>query len=76
MAGSHPDGASREGVHDLAGNVAEWATSPEGEDELADVLGGSWGDAEAAALRGWSHRSVPKTTRAPTIGFRCVYTLR
>lgn len=74
VAGSHPDGASREGVHDLAGNVAEWATSPEGKGELADVLGGSWEDAEAAALRGWSHRSVPKTTRASTIGFRCVYT--
>ena len=74
VAGSHPDGASREGVHDLAGNVAEWAASPDAAAHLADVLGGSWQDAEAAALRGWSHRSLPRATRSPAVGFRCVYT--
>ena len=74
VVASHPDGSSREGVHDLAGNVAEWAVPPHADHHLADVLGGSWQDGEAAALRGWNHRSVAKTTRAPTIGFRCVYT--
>ncbi len=74
VVASHPDGTSREGVHDLAGNVAEWATPPDAHPDLADVLGGSWQDGEAAALRGWNHRSVAKTTRAATIGFRCVYT--
>ncbi len=72
-AGAHPGGASRAGVHDLAGNVAEWAAPPDGAPGHADVIGGSWADAEAAALRGWNRRSAPRTAREATIGFRCVY---
>ena len=84
IAGSHPDGASPEQALDLAGNVAEW-TSPEAPDapnvgagapRLAEVIGGAWSDAAAAALRSWSRRVVPAETRAPDVGFRCAYAYR
>jgi formylglycine-generating enzyme required for sulfatase activity len=73
-AGAHPAGASPAGVHDLAGNVAEWAASRDAPEGHADALGGSWADAEAAALRGWNRRTAPKGAREAVIGFRCVYT--
>lgn len=75
-AGAHPAGASLAGVHDLAGNVAEWAASRDAPEGHADVIGGSWADAEAAALRGWNRRTAPKAARDPAIGLRCVYTDR
>ncbi|MBK8251447.1 MAG: SUMF1/EgtB/PvdO family nonheme iron enzyme [Polyangiaceae bacterium] len=73
-AGSHAAGISREGAHDLAGNVAEWVISGDSSADSADVMGGSWSDGEAASLRGWNRRTVKKNTRDPAIGFRCVYT--
>ena len=77
LAGSHPDGASPDGVLDLAGNVAEWAR-PVGEAPIvrlthADVRGGSFADGSAGALRSWQRRSVPSDTRSPEVGFRCGY---
>ena len=73
IAGAHPDGSSREGAFDLAGNVAEWVVSSDAQPGFADVLGGSWRDTEAAALRGWNRRAVAKTERDPSVGLRCVY---
>ena len=67
LAGSHPDGASPEGVHDLAGNVAEWATSA----GTAEVRGGSYADGAANALRAWQRRVISPTIRSRQIGFRC-----
>jgi formylglycine-generating enzyme required for sulfatase activity len=73
IAGSHPDGASPEGVHDLSGNVAEW-TRPEGPGApWTEVRGGSWADGAASALRSWHRRVVRVDARSPEIGFRCVY---
>ena len=75
LGGAHPDGRSREGVHDLAGNVAEWAVSADAPAGFADAIGGAWRDAEAAALRGWNRRAVAKAERDPAVGLRCVYAL-
>lgn len=73
IAGSHPDGASPDGVRDLSGNVAEWALPVDGATGVGDVRGGSWADGVAPALRSWQRRSVPAATRSAEVGLRCVY---
>ncbi|HVK65083.1 MAG TPA: SUMF1/EgtB/PvdO family nonheme iron enzyme [Polyangium sp.] len=76
VAGSHPDGASPEGAHDLAGNVAEWAAPKAGAAEgpaLAEARGGSFGDGAASALRSWNRLEIAASTRSAEVGFRCVY---
>ncbi len=70
IVGAHPAGKSPEGVHDLSGNVAEW-TQPDG--QTAVVLGGSYRDVEAAALRTWSRGRQDIRERSPSVGFRCAY---
>jgi formylglycine-generating enzyme len=76
VTGSHPDGASPEGAHDLAGNVAEWASSSggaEGSTALAEARGGAFSDGAASALRSWNRREIVTDTRSVEVGFRCVY---
>jgi len=73
LAGTHPDGASPEGIHDLAGNVAEWTMPASKAASTAEVRGGSYRDGAASALRSWSFRELPIDTRSPEVGFRCVY---
>jgi formylglycine-generating enzyme len=72
LAGSHPDGASPDGVLDLAGNVAEWALPAAGA-SVAEARGGSWASSAASALRSWQRRVLPADTRSPEVGFRCAY---
>jgi formylglycine-generating enzyme len=68
LAGSRPDGASPEGVQDLAGNVAEWTCEPEGE---CTARGGSFRSTSAAELKSWA--VLPNRGQTPYIGFRCAY---
>lgn len=70
VAGSRPDGATPEGVLDLAGNVAEWATSLP---ELAETRGGSWATLAASGLRTWHRESRRPDERSREVGTRCVY---
>jgi len=69
LAGSHPEGATPEGLVDLAGNVEEWVRSEGG----YEVRGGSWQDASVTALRSFSARPAAPDERSPARGFRCVY---
>lgn len=68
LSGSRPDGASPDGVLDLAGNVAEW-TREESGDYVA--RGGSYRSRSAAELKSWA--SLPDREKALYIGFRCAY---
>jgi sulfatase modifying factor 1 len=71
LAGVHPDGASPDGILDLAGNVAEWvAPGPHGE---AWVRGGSFATALATELRTWERRSIDPSARSRDVGVRCAY---
>jgi formylglycine-generating enzyme required for sulfatase activity len=68
LTGSRPDGASPEGVLDLAGNVAEWTHEAGGG---YAARGGSFRSTSAAELKSWA--GLPGGDKALHIGFRCAY---
>lgn len=76
--GEHPLGQSRDGVLDLAGNVAEWTASPfEGNERRRVVMGGSWRDELGPRLQA-STRSGHKARDQGNgdLGFRCAAAVR
>ena len=68
LVGARPDGATPEGVVDLAGNVAEWTLDPDGR---ARARGGSYRSRVAVELMSAAVEVV--RARAPHVGFRCAY---
>jgi hypothetical protein len=72
--GAFPAGDARDGMSDLAGNVAELTTTRAGDVGFV-VKGGSFLDAEAASLRAAAAATFPATARLPGVGFRCVQDL-
>lgn len=81
--GSFPDGATPEGILDLAGNVAEWTgdafsptygAEPSRNGERA-IRGGSFAS-PGAFIRGAARSSRLPETREPTLGFRCVWSVK
>ncbi len=86
QVGSHPEGATPEGVEDLAGNVAEWVfdryddydeepqTDPVGPDRgSARVIRGGGFLEWTQALRTRTRRSAQADTRSEDVGFRCAW---
>jgi formylglycine-generating enzyme required for sulfatase activity len=68
FAGARADGATPEGVLDLAGNVAEWTRERDG---TFVARGGSYRSELAADLKTWAFELRP--ARAGHVGFRCAY---
>ncbi|HEY1956413.1 MAG TPA: SUMF1/EgtB/PvdO family nonheme iron enzyme [Polyangiaceae bacterium] len=65
--GAHLGGDSALGVHDLAGNVAEWV------DGKGIVLGGAFDSQLASELRVWSRGYAAPNDHDPNVGGRCAY---
>jgi sulfatase modifying factor 1 len=76
--GEHPLGQSRDGVLDLAGNVAEWTASPfEGNERRRAVMGGSWRDEVGARLQTSTRRGHKARDEGNgDVGFRCAAAVR
>ncbi len=67
--GSKPRGASRDGALDMAGNVAEWTSSTNGDYQI--IRGGAFSQVHPINLTSWQDIPMDPATRYEDIGIRC-----
>ncbi|HXN33609.1 MAG TPA: SUMF1/EgtB/PvdO family nonheme iron enzyme [Polyangiaceae bacterium] len=71
--GAHPDGDSTLGLHDLAGNVAEWVAAEAARPDVGVAKGGSWRSDLATDLRIWARLELSPQAHDRRVGVRCAY---
>ncbi len=71
--GAHADGDSPGGLHDMAGNVAEWVAPDPRHERVGIAKGGSWRTELAAELRTWARLELDPNAHDDRVGVRCVY---
>jgi serine/threonine protein kinase len=69
--GSHPSGATPDGIVDLAGSVWEWTSTTSGTGERRIFKGGSWMDRIPAYFRSAAFSDDVPDYSSISLGFRC-----
>ncbi|MEE8166209.1 MAG: bifunctional serine/threonine-protein kinase/formylglycine-generating enzyme family protein [Myxococcota bacterium] len=69
--GSHPQGATPEGIQDMAGSAEEWTSSRTGAGEERIIKGGSWAYHIPAYFRAAAFAPEEPDYSSISVGFRC-----